>query len=105
MKHILLPSLLVASLAVPAMAEDMTPAELFGMKMATNSASSATMETAVEVLQGDTVDEYLPLGSQEIVTRSNGISPGMRQLAVNLGVNADDYTVAELAKIFIGKYD
>ena len=104
MKHLLLASTLTAALAAPVIAE--SPAETFGQSIATDSSSAATLSKAAEVLQGDMVDERLPFGDNEIVTRSStGPSQGVRQLAVNMGVDAGDYTGAELSRMFISKYD
>lgn len=105
MKRILGVTAAALVMAAPVFADDQSPAEIFGSKMATDSSSAASLSMAVQVLQGDRVDERLPLAQNEIVTRSTGITPGTEQLAENMGVDADQFTVAELAKMFIGRYD
>ena len=104
MKTLFLPALVASALAFPALADD-SPAELFGQSTATGSGSPASMAMAAEKLQGDMVDEIIHLGPNEIVTRSTGVNAGTQQLATNMGVDANNYTVAELAKMFIGRYD
>ena len=104
MKTFLIPAFVLA-LAAPAFAD----AEAFGEKMLErngSNASAATLAMAAEKLSGDMVDEKLPFGENEIATRSNGtISVGHQRLAIEMGVNARDYSVAELAKMYIGEYD
>lgn len=105
MTRLFLASTLVAALAVPAFADD-SPAESFGEARATNSSSPSSMNMAARMTEGDSIDERIPLGENEIVTRSDSLdSQGIRQLAENMGVDANNYTRAELAKMFIGKYD
>lgn len=104
MKKLILPAVVVTALAAPAIADD-SPAELFGQAIADDSSSSASLNMAAEKLQGDSVDERLLVGANEIITRSTGVNAGTQQLATNMGVSANDYTRAELAKMFIGRYD
>lgn len=104
MKQFLVPAF-IAALATPVFAD----AEDFGELMLERNGSNATPATlamAADKLSGDSVDEQLRHGANEIVTRNDGsISIGHQRLAIEMDVNASDYSVAELAKMYIGEYD
>lgn len=104
MKRFLIP-LFAISMAAPAFAD----AEAFGEKMLAQNGSNAsaqTMQVAVDVLSGDSVDEKIMLGSNEIVTQNAGAMTVARvDLAQEMGVDANDYTFAELAKMYIELYN
>lgn len=104
MKTLLIPTFAVL-MAAPAFAD----AEDFGEKMLQLNGSNTTQQTMIVVakaLTGDSVDDRLRLGDAEIVTRNSGtLSAGHRQLARNMGVNAADYSLAELSAMYIGEYD
>lgn len=92
----------LALIAGPALADE-TPAELFGATHADASASPAARDMAINKLSGDDLDEKIVPVQSETVTR--GVSIGTQQLLTNLGVEAGQYSRAELAKMFIGRYD
>lgn len=104
MKLVLIPTF-VALMAAPAFAD----AEDFGEMMLErngSNASAATLAMAADKLSGDDLDEKLPFGNNEIITRDqSAISIGHQRLATEMGVSAADFTVAELAKMYIGEYD
>ncbi len=104
MKQFLIPVFVLAMVA-PVFAD----AEDFGEKMLErngSNASAATLAMAADKLSGDTLDEKLMVGDNAVVTRNSGaISIGHQRLATEMGVNASDYSVAELAKMYIGEYD
>lgn len=90
----------LALVAAPVLAE--TPAEKFGAQHVGHSASQAAQTIAVKKLSGDDVDNRIVIAQPAQTTRN---SQGHLQLAENMGVSPDDYTNAELAKMFIGAYD
>ncbi len=104
MKRILIPAFALLT-AAPAFAD----AEAFGERMLAqngSNATAATMAMAVEKLSGDTVDERIPLGANEIVTRNSApMTAGHLQLARAMGLNPNDYTSAELGSMYIDKYN
>ncbi len=102
MKRFFILPALSAVLATPVIA---SPAEDFGEKMKTESSSPASLNKAVDVLSGDSVGEVITLGQNEVVTRSRGMTAGIQQLAQAMNVDPNDYTMAELAKMYIGEYD
>lgn len=87
--------------ATPVLAE--TPAEKFGQSHTSGTASHAAYAAAVVALSGDNVDDQIPAETNASVTRST--SAGHLQLAKNMGVSPNEFTTAELAKMFIGAYD
>ncbi len=90
----------IALVAAPALAE--TPAELYGAEHAGNGGSAFALETAVKKLSGDDLDDKTTLRAPAQTSRN---SQGHLQLAKNMGVSPDTYTSAQLAKMFIGRYD
>ncbi len=104
MKHFMIPAF-VALMAAPAFAD----AEDFGEMLLQQNGSNATtasLAMAADKLSGDMVDEKLPFGDNALVTRDDGaISIGHQRLATEMGVSAAEYSVAELAKMYIGEYD
>ncbi len=104
MKTLLIPAF-VALMAAPAFAD----AEDFGEKMLAQNGDNSTEQTMVvakQALSGDDLDDRIMTGGPEIVSRAGGsISAGHQALADAMGVNASDFTVAELSAMFIGKYD
>lgn len=91
-----------ALLAAPAFA-DISPAEQFGAQKAEPTASPAAYAMALDKLSGDDLDDRITPVAADLATRN--ITIGDRQLAAAMGVNVNDYTTAELAAMFIGKYD
>jgi len=89
--------------ATPVLAD----AEDFGKKMLKGSSSSpATFKTGADILEGDNVADQLPFNDPQVVTRdSNVLSQGHLALARAMKVNPEDFTTAELSKMFIGEYD
>lgn len=100
----LTPMIAVAALAfvaTPALADD-SPAEIFGKQHAGGPASAAALEMAIQKIERESPAERI-LRQDEIATR--GVTIGDRQLAASLGVNANDYSSAELSRMIIDKYD
>ncbi|WP_146174178.1 hypothetical protein [Litoreibacter ponti] len=91
----------LALLAAPALADE-SPAEIFGAQGAGAIASPAAMDKAMANFENESPAERT-MRPEEFPTR--GISIGDRQLAAALGVDAQDFTSAELSKMYIGKYD
>jgi len=103
MKRILLPSVLIAALAVPALAG--TPAEDFGQKIYSDNSTPATLMFVANKLQGDKVDQKLPFAENPVVTRSVPTMDGVQKLADDLHVNAGDYDAKALVRMFIDAHD
>lgn len=102
MKRILIVSSCALCLAAPAFAD----AEAFGASKGPFTSTAAATDMAVEKLSGSDLDERISLGSNEIATSgSQGITQGHLRLAAEMGVDARDFTIAELTKMYIGEYN
>lgn len=91
-----------ALIAAPALA-DTSPAERFGALNGNIESSPAAYDMAVEKLSGDDLKDKILRVTNDVPTRN--VTLRNQQIAADLGVDAADYTTAELAKMYIGKYD
>lgn len=105
MKYIsLISAVAIIALAAPALAEDDSAAEIFDRAHASGESSPAAYDTALAILSGDRLDDRItPEHHADVATRN--FSVGHLQLANEMGVPANAYTTAELAKMFIDAYD
>ena len=105
MKSYLVPAVLTAFLVGPT-AAFASAAEDFGEILAVGqTVSGETAQLAAQKLSGDDLDDRIVMSDDIISTQSVGITAGHARLAAEMGVDPNDYTNAELAKMYIGEYD
>ncbi len=70
-----------------------------------STAELIQLTVAMEENDMPTINRILSGGSETVSTQSSGASQGNQQLAAFLDVNANDYTTAELAEMYIDRVD
>ena len=81
-------------------------ARSLGVEPGTHSLAELTrLKTAMEEDDRQRIDLITEGGDEVVSTQSVGTSAGKAQLAASLGVNPEDYTTAQLAKMHIDAHD
>lgn len=99
MKRFALTTAIALGLAAPAFANDQLAASLGVEPGVYSTAELVTLRTAMEDGNEALANFILDGGSETVSTQSFGISAGHQQLADALGVDAADYSVAELVTL------
>ena len=98
-------SVCAVMLAVPAFAD----AEDYGearLALHGSNATVATLSLAVDKLSGDRVDNQITQGANEIVSRDDGsISAGHLRMASEMGIDASEFSMSEIAAMYFAEYD